>query len=78
MPPLARGFAVTPLIYRVCLGGNFGAFLPWPMWSGEKKDKENLDEKDKEKLKKLNVDRTWTSWLPGYLIYLGILAKANP
>lgn len=44
----------------------------------EKKDKEDLDEKDKEKLKKLKVDRTWANWLPGYIIYAGLISRAQP
>lgn len=35
----------------------------------EKKDKADLDERDNEKFKNLNVDRTWSNWLAGYFIY---------
>lgn len=43
----------------------------------EKKDKEDLDEKDKEKLKKWKVDRNWASWLPGFFIYAGVISHAQ-
>lgn len=44
----------------------------------EKKDKDELDDKDKEKIKKRTVDRTWANWLPGFLIFAGILARSQP
>lgn len=43
-----------------------------------KKDKEEMDDKDKEILKKCEVDRSWANWLSGYLIYAGVLAKGFP
>lgn len=44
----------------------------------EKKDKEDLDDKEKEKLRKRRVDRTWANWLPDFFIYACILTRAQP
>ena len=44
----------------------------------EKKDVEKEDDKDKERHKKKKPDRTWFNWLPGFLIYAGVLVKAQP
>lgn len=44
----------------------------------EKKDKEDLDDRDKEKLKKHTVNRTWANWLAGHFIYMGVVARAQP
>lgn len=41
----------------------------------EKKDKEELD--DKLKNRKQAVDRTWANWLPGFLIFAGVLARSQ-
>lgn len=40
----------------------------------EKKDKEDLDETEKEKLKKCNVKRTWANWLPEFFIDAGVIS----
>lgn len=42
----------------------FFHFLPHEL---EKKDKEDLYEKDKAKLKKHKIDRNWANWFPGSL-----------
>ena len=39
-------------------------------------DKE--DDKDKERHRKKKLDRTWANWLPGVLIYAGVVVKAQP
>lgn len=44
----------------------------------ERKDKEDLDDKDKEKIKRRTVDRTWANWLPGFLIFAGVVARSQP
>lgn len=44
----------------------------------EKKDKEELDDKEKEKLQKCKVDRTWANWLLGFFIYAGVISRAQP
>lgn len=41
----------------------------------EKKDKEDLSDKDKECLKRCTVDRNWVNWHPGFLIYAGVIVQ---
>lgn len=44
----------------------------------EKKDKDLLDDKGKEILKKRKIGRNWTNWLFGFLVYTGIIVCAYP
>lgn len=44
----------------------------------EKKDKDLMDDREKEIFKHRRVDRTWTNWLAGFLIYAGVTARGNP
>ena len=36
------------------------------------------DEEEKEKRRRKKPDRTWAIWIPGFLIYAGVLVKAQP
>lgn len=47
-------------------------FMNW------KKGKEDLDEEDKEKLKKRKVDRIWANWLSRFFIYAVLISQAQP
>lgn len=37
-----------------------------------------MNDKEKEKLKKIVVDRTWANWLPEFLIYTFVKVRINP
>lgn len=43
----------------------------------ERNDKNLMDDRKKEVLKRRPVDRTWSNWLTGFLIYMGVTANAN-
>lgn len=38
-------------------------------WKPEKKVEDDLDEQEKEKMKKQKGDRTWANWLSSFLVY---------
>lgn len=40
--------------------------------------KEMLGVREKEILKHQKVDRTWANGLPGFLVYVGVIAKVHP
>lgn len=42
----------------------------------ERKDKDLMDDREREVLKHRRVDRTWSNWFT--LIYMGVTANANP
>ena len=42
----------------------------------EKKHVDKEDDKDKERRRMKKPDRTWSNWLPGFLIYAGVIVKA--
>ncbi|KAL8211799.1 UNVERIFIED_CONTAM: hypothetical protein K2H54_017458 [Gekko kuhli] len=44
----------------------------------DKKDKEDLDERDKECLKRHSVNRIYANWYPGFSIYAGEIVRAQP
>lgn len=44
----------------------------------EKKDKEDIDEREKERLKWHRVDSNWANWHPGFLIYAGVIVCFHP
>lgn len=49
-----------------------------PLLQAGEKDKADLDEKEKEKLRKQKIDRTWANWFPGFFMYVGIIARVQP
>lgn len=44
----------------------------------EKKEKELMNDKAKEVLKKRKVDRTWANWLSVFLIYASVIVREHP
>ena len=44
----------------------------------DKKELDKEDEKEKEKYRKKKLERTWSNWLHGFLIYAGVIVKAQP
>ncbi|XP_067323632.1 uncharacterized protein [Anolis sagrei] len=44
----------------------------------DKKEKEDLDEERKEKLKNRRVERNWKNWIACYTIYASLLVEAHP
>ena len=44
----------------------------------EKKELDKEDERDKERHRCKRPDRTWSNWLPGFLIYAGVIVRAQP
>lgn len=44
----------------------------------EKKDKEDMDDRLKERIKRRNIDRTYANWYPGFLIYAGMIVRHQP
>lgn len=42
----------------------------------EKKDKDELVDRDKEKLKWRKVDRTRANWVPGFLVYAVVVSRS--
>ena len=43
-----------------------------------KKDLDKEDKKEKERCRRKKPDRTWSSWLPGFLVYAGVVITAQP
>lgn len=60
------------------LKGEFIDFFSLLYREVEKKDKDLMDDREKEVLRKRKVDRTWANWLSRYLIYVGVNVKAHP
>ena len=46
------------------------------MW--EEKDLDKEDDKGKKRRRKKKPARTWSNWLPGLLVYTGVVVKAQP
>ena len=44
----------------------------------EAKGIDKADEKEKEKRRCKKPDQTWANWLPGFIIYAGIIVKTQP
>lgn len=44
----------------------------------EKKDKDLLEDREKEALKHRKIDWNWTNWLSGFLVYAGVIVCAHP
>ncbi|XP_053099940.1 uncharacterized protein LOC128322537 isoform X2 [Hemicordylus capensis] len=44
----------------------------------EPREAEKWDLKDKEKLRYRMVDRYWSNWLVGYMVYMGVLLQKEP
>ncbi|XP_054852798.1 uncharacterized protein LOC129341561 isoform X2 [Eublepharis macularius] len=75
---LPLGDHLTPATRDKILRGEFVDVFTLLFRELEKKDKEDMDERDKERMKRRKVDRSWSNWLPGMLIYAGVLARAQP
>lgn len=60
------------------LEGEYVDFFNLLFCKVEKKNKEDLEDKDKGWLKKQKLDRTWANWLLGYFIYAGLLVHHQP
>lgn len=58
------------------LCGDFVDLFSWLFREIKKKDKDLMDEKEKEILKSHRVDHTWANWLPGFLVYARMTAMA--
>ena len=41
------------------------------------KELEKEDKRDKERHWRKKPERTWANWLPGYLIYCGVIVKVQ-
>lgn len=37
-----------------------------------------MDDREKEILKKSEVDQNWTNWLLGFLVYAGVIVRQHP
>lgn len=44
----------------------------------EKNDKDLLDDKEKEILRKRKIEQMWTNWLSGYLVYAWVIVQEHP
>lgn len=44
----------------------------------EKNDKDMMDDKEKEVLKKRKEDQPWANWLVVFLIFAGVIVKEHP
>ncbi|XP_054845591.1 uncharacterized protein LOC129336489 [Eublepharis macularius] len=75
---LPLGDHLTPATRDKILRGEFVDVFTLLFRELEKKDKEDMDDRDKERLKRRKIDRTWANWLPGMLIYAGVIARAQP
>lgn len=52
-----------------------GKFVGSALLEAGEKDKEDLEDSDKEQSQ---VDHNWANWLPWFLIYVGVLARLHP
>ena len=44
----------------------------------DKKDIDKEDDVEKEKRRLKSPEWTWSNWLPGFLIYAGVIIKVQP
>lgn len=60
------------------LQGEFIDFLSLLYQDIERKDKDLIDDKDKEVLKKRKMERTWANWLSVFLFYASVIVRKHP
>lgn len=75
---LLLGEHLLPAMKEKIYKGEFFNFFLLLYRELQKKDKQDLDEKEKEMLKCRKVDRNWSNWVAGFLIYAGVIAKMQP
>ena len=44
----------------------------------DKKDLDKEDERGKDSRRRKKPERNWVDWLTGFLIYVGVIVKAQP